>query len=88
MLEEDGGDVWGVSTDDATWDDPEAANLIASPVTYATVPPSTTQFEAPATLVAGVTYDLVLWRIPPGSTADCQNVAFGACLLAVHEFTP
>ena len=34
LVEAGSGDVWGISTDNATWDDPAQANLIAPPITY------------------------------------------------------
>ncbi len=88
LVEEQASDQWGISTDDTTWGDPAQANLISPPVTYGVTPPGIDEFRPPETLIAGVTYELILWRVPPGSTTECMNVAFGACLMVVHEFTP
>ena len=88
LIEEGGADRWGISTDDATWSDPAVANLIEPPIAYGDVPSGVDEFEPPASLAAGTTYDVVIWRVPPGSTATCLNVAFGACMMADHDFVP
>ena len=59
-------------------------NLITPPVTYGVTPSGVDEIQPPETLVAGVTYELILWRVfPENSTADCQ---VDACSVAVHEF--
>jgi hypothetical protein len=89
LVEEEASDAWGITTDVSTWDDPAQANLIEPPVQYGVAPASVTEFEPPAPLTAGVTYEVILWRVAPGSTDDCAAVfSPGACLLAVQEFTP
>jgi hypothetical protein len=94
LVEEDSGDQWGVTTDDATWVVPAQANLIAAPVAYGIAPASTSVLQAPQTLVAGTRYELILWRIlPPGNTGPCLAEFFDsdgweACLVAAHGFTP
>lgn len=90
LVEEDASDVWMVGTDlPGTTDigDPDLVNLISPPVTYGVVPDGVDEIRAPAPLQVGRTYEVVLWRSPPGSTADCISVAFGGCLMAVHEFS-
>ncbi|NNL30988.1 MAG: hypothetical protein HKO77_08200 [Gemmatimonadetes bacterium] len=89
LIEEGASDVWSVGTDPpGTTDigDPDLVNLILPPVTFGVVPDGVDEFQAPEPLQAGHTYEVVLWRSPPGSTADCMSIAFGGCLMAVHEF--
>lgn len=88
LVEDGGSDQWAISTDDTLWDDPDQANLIAPPVTYGVVPAGADQFAPAETLVPGVTYTAVLWRVlTTGSTATCVQRFENLCLLAVHEFT-
>ena len=88
LVEEGASDMWGVSTDEDTWANPAAANLIAPPVTYGVTPSGATPLDDDLPLEAGHTYELVLWRIiPASSTANCQQRFDNACLLAVHQFT-
>ena len=93
LVEQDGGDVWFIGTEDSpgtpgTAGPGEAAdmNLITPPVTYGVTPSVVDELQAPETLLAGVTYDVILTRVPPGSTAECINVAFDLCFMAIHEF--
>jgi len=87
LIEEEASDQWLVSTDEALWTDPSAANLIAPPVTYGVVPAGAEQTGPPATLVPGVTYEVILYRIlPAGSTATCVQRFEQMCLMAVHAF--
>ncbi len=88
LVEEDGGDVWWISTSEDDWDSPNLANRITPPVTYGQVPAGILDSYGPDPLVPGTTYELVLWRIlPAGSTAQCQARIGSACLIAVKEFT-
>lgn len=88
LVEEDGSDMWAISTDEETWTDPGSANLIHPPVTYGALPAGATETEEPLLLVAGTPYELVLWRIlPEGSAAQCRQRFENACLLTVHAFT-
>ena len=87
-----GGDIWGISTDNATWDDPAQANLIAPPITYGVAPASAPEVRAPDPLASGATYELILWGVrAAGSTTQCVvrigNLGNG-CVMAIHEFTP
>lgn len=87
LVEEDGGDVWGASTDQETWGNPASANMIHPPVTYGAALSGATTFEDAAPLLSGHTYEVVLWRaIPSSSTAPCQQRFDGMCLIAVHPF--
>lgn len=86
LVEQEASDTWLIGTDEATWDDPEQANLITPPVTYGVVPSGATESYGPLPLTNGVTYEVILWRAAPGSTADCLSTFSGLCLLAVHEF--
>jgi hypothetical protein len=88
LVEEDASDIWFVGTDDSNWDDPAQVNLFTPPITYGVAPSGTADEYGPDPLVTGVEYDFILWRVPPGSTADCLAEAFGACMLANHQFTP
>ena len=86
------GDVWAISTDNATWDDPAQANLIAPPITYGVAPASAPEVQAPDPLASGATYELILWRVrAAGSTTQCVarigNLG-NVCVIAIHEFTP
>jgi len=88
LIEQGGSDQWFVTTDDSTWDDAAQANQIVPPVAYGAVPAGASQSGSAETLVRGVVYEAVLWRIlPTGSTAACQQQNENMCLLAVHEFT-
>ena len=87
LIEEGASDQWGISTDDALWEDPIQSNLIEPPLTYGTVPPGAEQFGPPEMLRAGVTYEVIIWRVlPEGSSADCVQRFESSCLAAVHEF--
>jgi hypothetical protein len=88
LVEQDAGDTWLVATDDATWGDPTQANLITPPVTYGIVPSTAADEYGPDPLQPGVTHDFILWRVPPGSTADCVATGFGMCMLANRQFVP
>lgn len=88
LVEAGGGDTWYIGTDDSTWDDPAAANLIVPPVTYGVAPQGVTDEYGPDPLASGVPHDFILYRVPPGSTADCLATAFGVCMLANHQFVP
>ena len=91
LVEAGSGDVWGISTDNATWDDPAQANLIAPPITYGVAPASAPEVQAPDPLASGATYALILWRVrAAGSTTQCVarigNLG-NVCVMAIHEFT-
>ena len=87
LVEEGASDVWGISTDDATWNSPDQANLIAPPISYGAPQTGASQFQEPLPLVSGVTYELILWRVlPGGSAAPCQQRLGNLCLLSVHSF--
>ena len=88
LIEEDAHDMWGVTTDDTLWDDPETANLITPPVTYGTAPSGTETFQEPTPLATGHTYEVVLWRVvAESSTVSCQQRFENLCLMAVHLFS-
>jgi hypothetical protein len=86
IVEQEASDRWLIGT--AIVDEPLLAelreNIITPPVTYGVTPSGVDELQPPETLVAGVTYELILRRVfPENSTAVCQ---VNACLLAVHEF--
>ena len=87
LVEDEASDMWGVSTDDATWNIPDQANLITPPLSYGAPQTGASQFQEPLPLLSGVTYELILWRVlPDGSAAQCQQRFENLCLLAVHPF--
>ena len=88
LIEEDASDQWLVGTSEDSWTSAETANRILPPLTYGQTPAGTEVSEPPATLVAGRTYELILWRVlPSGSTAECQLRLQNMCLLTVTPFT-
>ena len=89
LVEQQGGDVWLIGTDPpGTLDpgEPDQVNLITPPVTYGAAPSVVDELHPPETLLTGVTYTLILVRVPPGSTAECLRVVFGGCVMAAREF--
>lgn len=88
LIEEDASDRWSVATLEDSWTSADAGNKILPPVTYGQTPAGTEIGEPPATLVAGRTYELILWRVlPSGSSAQCQQRFENMCLLVVSQFT-
>lgn len=88
LVEEGASDQWGINTPEDSWETASEANLILPPVTYGLAPEGVEEDFPAEELVAGRTYELVLWRIlPEGTTGDCIMMLENACLLAVHEFT-
>jgi hypothetical protein len=86
--EENGSDMWWISTPEANWRSPDLANKISPPATYGQVPADVTNSFGPEPLIVGTTYKLVLWRIlPEGSTTQCLMNFESACLIAVKTFT-
>jgi len=91
IVERQGSDMWLIGTDlpgSTDIGEPDQVNLITPPVAYGEAPSAVDELHAAEALHSGVSYELVLWRSPPGSTANCITVALGGCLMAVHEFTP
>jgi hypothetical protein len=87
LVEEDGSDMWVVAAPNLSSTSTESSNIILPPITYG-VAPSGTDADPPQTLIAGRTYDLVLWKVlAAGATANCQQRNGNACLLAVKTFT-
>lgn len=60
LVEGDGGDVWGIASEDGE-------NAIATPVRYGVVPAGATEFAPPSLLSAGTTYSVAVfrWTGPP-----------------------
>ena len=73
---------------DATWADPEQANLITPPVTYGVAPAVAADEYGPDSLQSGLPHDFILRRVPPGSTAECNATGFRMCMLANQQFVP
>lgn len=84
-----GSDQWGLMTPEDTWDTPGEGNAIRPPVTYGVVPSGTaTATMEPETLVAGQSYELILWRIVPFAPGEaCIQRLEEACLIEVKTFT-
>ena len=90
LVEGSGGDTWIIGTDDATWSTPEQANLIEPPVTYgaASLPVGVQTEYGPDPLVAGTTYDLILFSVVDASSTCPDLLGTNVCRLTIHEFTP
>jgi hypothetical protein len=87
LIEEEASDQWVISGEDLSSTTTESANRILPPITYGQVPSGIFEESPPETLVAGRTYEVILWKIvPAGSTVQCQQRFENACLLAVHPF--
>ena len=87
LVEEDASDMWVAMAPNLSSTSTQSSNIILPPVTYG-VAPVGTDADPPETLLAGHTYELVLWRVvPAGATANCQARNGNACLLAVKTFT-
>jgi hypothetical protein len=87
LVEEEASDQWAITAPDFNETATSAANVILPPVTYGQVPAGAEEFQAPQTLVAGTTYELVLWRIvEEGTSPACQERFENACLVAVKTF--
>lgn len=87
LVEEDASDQWVIGAPDFDNNETESANVILPPVTYGQVPAGAEEASPPAALIAGRSYELVLWKnLPAGSTVQCQQRFENACLLAVHVF--
>lgn len=89
LVEEDASDQWSINAPESNWGSPSMANIILPPVTYGVVPAGTVADFPASPLAAGVTYELVLWRILPegNAGAGCIMTFDSACLVAVEEFT-
>lgn len=88
LVEEDASDRWVLMAPGLDDTSSTAANIIVPPVTYGQAPQGAEEYEPAMTLVAGHTYDLVLWKVvPPGATVQCQQRFSNVCLLAVKSFT-
>ncbi len=87
LVEGDDGDTWWVSTPESDWESPEIANKIVPPVIYGQMPASATDYYGPDPLLAGGTYELILWRaVPEGVASDCEGGFAGMCLLTIKTF--
>jgi len=87
LVEQNGGDEWGIADPNLSNSSTEAANKILPPVTYGQVPSGVDEDPPAAALVPGQSYTLVLWKVvPAGSTVQCQQNSENACLLAVKPF--
>lgn len=88
IVEEQGSDRWGISTEEDSWNSTQG-NRIVPPLSYGVAPAGIDEFKEAEELVAGTTYQLILWRaLPPNSEVQCIFRFGRQCLLAAHEFTP
>jgi hypothetical protein len=85
LVEENSSDRWVISTDEATWGAPSTANTIMPKLTYGEVLAGTDSDPA-LPLVAGRTYDLILWRSVSSITGCAQRIDDHMCLVAVKRF--
>ena len=87
LVEQDGSDVFWIAAPQFGETLTQSMNVIEPPYTYGVVLPGM-ESRWEGDLVAGETYDLVLWRIlPEGSTASCLGRMDDGCLVAVRSFT-
>jgi hypothetical protein len=87
LVEADASDQWSLSVPDLDETATESSNLITPPVLYGESRAGLESSEA-TPLVAGLTYEVILWKfVAPNSTVQCQERFGNACLLAVKEFT-
>lgn len=87
LVEQESSDQWAITAPGFDEAATPAANVILPPVTYGQAPAGTEEFQPPETLIAGTTYELVLWRIvQPGTSPACQERFENACLIAVKTF--
>lgn len=89
LVEEDAEDQWAVSSFKDEDNLQTSDNRLLPPITYGQKPADGTELSAPVALVAGHTYDLVLWRVLPAgsSTSQCLHHFENACLVALKQFT-
>jgi hypothetical protein len=78
-----GGDVWFIQAS------PTEANLISPPVTYGTtsLPAGVVTSYGPDPLVAGTSYDLILFRVVDPAITTCPDLFGNTCRLVIHQFT-
>lgn len=87
LIEEEADDMWVISAPNLSNTSTEAANIIVPPVAYGPVPPGAEQVEPAATLIAGHSYELILWKVvPAGANVSCQARFDNLCMLAVRPF--
>src|SRR5688572_16438469 len=74
LIEEEFSDMWGIIAPGLSGSSTESDNIIHPPVTYGQVPSGAEELDAPQTLIAGHTYEVVLWKIiPAGANPSCQE---------------
>src|SRR5688572_26515771 len=87
LVERGAHDMWSIVPPATGINSPETRNLIMPPVTYGQVPAGIISTHGPEPLVAGVSYELILWRvIGSGSGTNCQAHPTTGCLVAVQPF--
>ena len=87
LVEQDASDQWAISAPGFDETATTAANVILPPITYGQTPAGAEEFQPPETLVAGTTYEVVLWKmVDPGTNPPCQERFENACLIAVKSF--
>ena len=87
LVEEGGSDMWYAIAPDLDENSTEASNIIKPSVTYGQVPAGAEGSPETQTLVAGRTYEIVIWRVvAPGATATCHERFGNACLIGLEQF--
>jgi hypothetical protein len=87
LVEQESSDQWAIAGPGFDETSTTAANVIVPTVTYGQVPAGAEELQPPETLIAGTTYEVVLWRlVEPGANPPCQERFENACLIAVKQF--
>ncbi len=87
LVEEDASDQWLLGSPEDAWDSPARGNIIRPPLTYGQAVAGTESGDPPATLIAGRTYEVILWRVlPAGSQQPCQARYENMCMIALKPF--
>lgn len=88
LVEDDGSDMWYAWAPNLDENSTEASNIINPAVTYGQLPPGTEGSDETLPLVAGQTYDIILWRVvPEGAPATCIQRFSNVCLIGQKQFT-
>lgn len=83
-----GADQWVVAAPFFSEASTEVANILAPPITYGVTPAGAEVLTPAASLVAGQTYTVILWRVVPANAqVQCEIRVQNACLIAFKEFT-
>jgi hypothetical protein len=86
LVEQEASDMWVVNAPNFSETSTTAANVIFPSVTYGQTPSGSEVDAIPKPLVAGTTYNLVLWMVVPSSTNCVTMRVQNACLVALKSF--